>query len=271
MPPSVAQKRADFRRFHEAGCFLMPNPWDSGSARYLQSLGFKAIASSSAGFAWTQGRSDNAVTRDMVLNHIRDLAAAVDIPVNADFEGGFAHDAEGVAANVKLAVATGVAGLSIEDFNGNRDDPLYHFAHAVDRIRAARAAIDETGASVVLTARTEGYVFGRPDLRETINRLTAFAEAGADCVFAPGLRNPDDIRAVVQAVTPTPVNVVGTVPGFSVALLANLGVRRISTASALPRAAWAGFMAAAKEMAETGTMDFLARTVSHTELNKLFS
>jgi 2-methylisocitrate lyase-like PEP mutase family enzyme len=249
----------------------MPNPWDAGSAVYLQSLGFAALASTSAGFAWTQGREDNDVTRDQVLAHLRVLVNAVDVPVNADFEGGFAHEPDNVAANVTLAIDTGVAGLSIEDFTGDEHKPLYEFNTAVDRIRAARAAIDAAGVAVVLTARTESILFGQPELGPIIRRLTAFADAGGDCLFAPGLRNLDDIRAVVMAVSPKPVNIMGAYPELTVQALANVGVRRISTGGALARSAWNGFMAVASDLAVNGTMAGFNGIMPSTEINKVFA
>ena len=270
MTHAVADKRAAFRRLHESGCFVIPNPWDVGSARYLQHLGFKALATTSSGFAWSMARADNAMTRDDVLAHLTALAAAADIPVNADFEGGFASDPEGVARNVTLAVATGVSGLSIEDSTGKADAPLYEFAKAVERIRAARHAVDESGGGVFLTGRSEGFIAGRPDLKETIKRLTAYAEAGADCLFAPGIRTKDDVAAIVRAVAPKPTNFIAVAGGFSVAEFADLGVRRISVGGALARAAWGEFMRAAKEIAEQGTFGGFARGAAGGELNGLF-
>ena len=271
MPATIAQKRAEFSRLHHAGCFVIPNPWDVGSAVYLQSLGFKALASSSAGFAWSQGREDNTVTRDQVLAHLRAIVASVDIPVNADFEGGFAHDSAGVAANVTLAVETGVAGLSIEDYTGDDANPLYEINAAVERIRAARAAIDAAGANVVLTARTESMLFGKTELPPIIRRLQLFAEAGADCMFAPGLRSLEDIRAVVAAVSPKSVNIMGAYPELTVQDLANLGVRRISTGGALARSAWDGFIKTATELAEKGTLTSLANVIPSPQINKIFA
>ncbi len=269
MPPTPAQKRAAFFTLHQSGCFVIPNPWDVGSAKYLQSLGFKALASTSAGLAWSLGRADNAITRDIVLAHLTEIVKAVDIPVNADFENGFAHHVEGVAESVKLAVETGVAGLSIEDFTGNPSDPLYEFDHAVARIKAARKAIDDTGANVILTARTEGYCFGRPDIVETIRRLKAFADVGADCVFAPAMRDLSEIEELVKAVSPTPVNVGGAVFGWSVEKLSALGVRRISLGGNLARAAWTDFMRVAQSVAETGSFDAFG-TVTKTDFNAFF-
>ncbi len=215
--PSIAEKRREFRRLHETGCFVLPNPWDIGSARYLQGLGFKAIASTSAGFAFTQGLPDGAVTRDMMLAHLRELSEAADIPLNADFEGGFADDPDGVAESVRLCCATGVSGLSIEDSTGNPDNPLYDFELSLARVKAARAAIDKAGADVLFTARSEGFIRNRPDLAETIRRLKAYAAAGADCLYAPGIKTREEIEAIVAAVAPKPVNflMAGAMP-FSV-------------------------------------------------------
>jgi 2-methylisocitrate lyase-like PEP mutase family enzyme len=269
--PTIADKRRTFRALHEQGCFVIPNPWDVGTARYLQHLGFKALASTSAGFAFAQGLPDNAVPRDMMLAHLREIVSATDVPVNADFEGGYADDPDGVAESVTLAVATGLAGLSIEDSTGDKDKPLYEFDHAVARMRAARAAIDKAGGGVMLTARTEGFLVGRPDLDETIRRLKAFAAAGADCLYAPGLRTRELIGAVITAVAPKPVNIIMSAAlGITVAELATLGTRRISVGSALSRVAWGAFMRAAQEIAEQGRFDSLAGGAPHAELNALF-
>ena len=269
--PTVADKRRTFRTLHQQGCFVIPNPWDVGSARYLQSLGFKALASTSAGFAFAQGMADNAITRDMALAHLRELVAATDVPVNADFEGGFADAPEGVAESVTLAVATGLAGLSIEDSTGDKANPLYEFDLSVARIRAARAAIDKAGGDVILTARSEGFLVGRPDLDETIRRLKAFSAAGADCLYAPGLRTRELIGAVIKAVAPKPVNIIMSSPlGITVAELAALGTRRISVGSAFARTAWGGFIRAAKQVAEEGRFDALADGTPHQELNAFF-
>jgi 2-methylisocitrate lyase-like PEP mutase family enzyme len=270
--PTIADKRRTFRALHEQGCFVIPNPWDVGTARYLQHLGFKALASTSAGFAFAEGFADNAITRDMALAHLRELVAATDIPVNADFEGGFADAPAGVAESVTLAVATGVAGLSIEDSTGDKANPLYQFDLAVARIRAARAAIDTAGGDVVLTARSEGFLVGRPDLDETIRRLKAFAVAGADCLYAPGLRTRELIGAVINAVAPKPVNIIMSgALGITVAELAALGARRISVGSALSRTAWGAFIRAAKQIAEEGRFDAFADGAPHPELNAFFA
>jgi 2-methylisocitrate lyase-like PEP mutase family enzyme len=270
MPQSTAEKRAGFRRLHEAGCFVLPNPWDIGSARALQTMGFKAIASTSAGFAWSIGRADNRVTVDDVLDHLTALCDAVDLPVNADFEGGFADEPEKVAINVARAVKTGVAGLSIEDSTGDKASPLYERGLAIDRIKAARAAIDADASGTLLVGRCEGFLVGQPDLDMVIERLVAYAEAGADCLYAPGIKTKEQIAAVVKAVQPKPVNLLIGSPGLSVAQAADLGVRRISIGGALARAAWGGFMRAAQEIMQKGTFDELGSGFSGGELNKMF-
>jgi 2-methylisocitrate lyase-like PEP mutase family enzyme len=270
MPVSTTDKRTTFRKMHEAGCFVLPNPYDVGSARALQNLGFKAVASTSAGFAWTIGRPDNRVTLEDVLQHLTALCGAVDLPVNADFEGGFAHKPEKVAANVAAAVKTGVAGLSIEDSTGDASKPLYERASAIERIKAARSAIDADGSGVLLTGRCEGFLVGQTDLNMVIDRLTAYAEAGADCLYAPGIKTREEISAVVQAVHPKPVNLLIGASGLSVAQAAGLGVRRISVGGSLARTAWSGFMRAAREIAEQGTFTELGQGYSGAELNKMF-
>ena len=251
------QKQKDqvdvFRRLHSSGCFVMPNPWDAGSARALEQMGFQALATTSSGFAWTLGRADNQATLDEVLNHLRVIAGAVSVPVNADFEGSYAIDPQQVYANVTLAVATGIAGLSIEDSTGDVADPLYEFDLAVERIRAARRAIDDSGTGVVLTGRSEGFVVGRPDIDETIRRLRAYAEAGADCLYAPRIQHMEHAVAIVQAVAPKPVNLLINAPFTTVANAAAVGVRRISVGGTLARCAWGGFLQAAQEIADSGT------------------
>jgi 2-methylisocitrate lyase-like PEP mutase family enzyme len=266
MNPQVGE----FRRLHEAGCFVLPNPWDIGSARVLVGLGFKAIATTSAGLAWSLGRRDNEISVELSLSHLRAMATAVAVPVNADFEDGFARDPLGVAANVWAAVETGIAGVSIEDSTGDQAEPLYDFSLAVERVKAARKAIDDSGTGVLLTGRSEGFIAGRPDLAETIRRLVAYAEAGADCLYAPGVRAMSDIAAIVSASAPRPVNVLVSTDFTTVAQLAAAGVRRISVGGALARAAWTGFLSAAREIATTGTFSDLARNISVPEMNKLF-
>ena len=244
---------AEFHRLHSAGCFVMPNPWDAGSARALERMGFKALATTSAGLAWTLGVADTQVTRDQALDHLRLISGAVRVPVNADFEGGYAVDPADVAANVRLAVSTGIAGLSIEDSSGDPAAPLFEFDLAVARVAAARQAIDESGTGVVLTGRSEGFVSGRPDIEETIRRLQAYAEAGADCLYAPRIDKLEHVSAIVAAVSPKPVNLLINAPFTTVAHAAQLGVRRISVGGTLARTAWGGFLKAAEEIAESGT------------------
>jgi methylisocitrate lyase len=259
-----------FRRLHESGCFVIPNPWDLGSARVLEQLGFPALATTSSGFAWSLGRRDNRVVLEEALAHFRAIAQGVAIPVNADFEGGFATEPAAVAGNVAAAAATGVAGLSIEDSTGDAANPLFELPLAVERIRAARRAIDDTGTALVLTGRSEGFIVGRPDLPATIRRLTAYSDAGADCLYAPGLRSIDDIKAVVAAVAPKPVNVLVSSDFATVRELADAGVRRISVGGALARAAWTAFLHAAGEIAERGTFTSLAGIVPFAEVNGRF-
>jgi len=246
---------AEFHRLHSEGCFVMPNPWDIGSTVALADLGFPALATTSAGSAWTMGRSDNQLVLDQVLAHIRTIAEASSVPVNADFEGGYADEPEKVAEHVKLAVATGIAGLSIEDSTGDSRNPLYGFEQAVERVRAARQAIDETGSGVLLTGRSEGFVVGRPDIEETIRRLAAYAAAGADCLYAPRISTVEQISAVIAAVSPKPVNLLVNAPFITVDEAASLGVRRISVGGTLARTAWAGLLQAAREIAEQGTFN----------------
>ena len=267
----VTAKRASFRQLHENGCFTIPNPWDIGSARYLQHLGFKAIATSSAGFAFSRGLPDNAVPRDAMLAHIRELVDAADIPVNADFENGFATGTEELAENVRLCVETGVCGLSIEDSTGEKAKPLYEFNRAVERIRTARGAIDRAGGNVILVGRAECFLVGQDDIAEVVRRLQAYAEAGADCLYAPGIRTHEQVAAVVKAVAPKPVNVLISGPGgLTIAEVAALGVRRVSVGGALARVAWGEFMRAAQELAGRGTFGGFAEAAPHGDLNDLF-
>lgn len=269
---SVSEKRAAFHALHKSGCFVIPNPWDVGSARWLQGLGFKALASTSSGFAWSKGFADNRVTRDMVLAHLSELAAATDVPINADFEGGYAHDAAGVGESVKLAVATGVAGVSIEDSTGDKDKPLYDMDTAVARMKAARKAIDETGGDTLLVGRAENFFAGVPDLDDTIARLKAYSNAGADCLYSPGVKTPEQIAAVVKAVAPKPFNLlIGNAIGLTVKDAENLGVRRISVGGALARSAWGGFLRAMKQITEEGRFDEFSNAASGAELNKFFN
>jgi 2-methylisocitrate lyase-like PEP mutase family enzyme len=268
---TTSDRRRVFRQLHEAGCFVIPNPWDLGSARVLAQLGFPALATTSSGFAWSLGRADNRVSLAEALAHLRAIAEGVDVPVNGDFEGGFAVEPADVGANVAAAAATGVAGLSIEDSTGDAAHPLLDFGLAVERIRAARRAIDASGTGVLLTGRSEGFIVGRPDLAETIRRLTAYAKAGADCLYAPGIRTQAEIAAVVNAVAPKPVNVLVGSDFTTVADLARAGVRRISVGGALARAAWSGFLEAAREIAERGTFTRLASAVPFADINGSFS
>jgi 2-methylisocitrate lyase-like PEP mutase family enzyme len=266
----LQDRAARFRRLHQSGCFVIPNPWDVGSAVLLAQLGFPALATTSSGFAWSTGRQDNHVSRDEALAHFRSIAGRVDVPVNGDFEGGFAIEPADVGANVTLAAATGIAGVSIEDSTGDRERPLFDFELAVERVRAARRALDATASGVLLTGRSEGFIVGRPDLKETIRRLAAYAEAGADCLYAPGLRSREEIAGVVQAVAPKPVNVLVSSGFTTVDELAALGVRRISVGGALARAAWGGFLEAAREIAERGSFTSLGRAVPFAEIDGAF-
>lgn len=250
---------AEFHRLHRAGCFVMPNPWDVGSARLLEGLGFPALATTSAGLAWSLGLPDARVTRDQTLEHLRLVAGAVSVPVNADFRDGYAVDPAGVAANVKLAAGTGIAGLSIEDSSGDEADPLFDFELAVARVAAARQAIDESGTGILLTGRSEGFVCGRPDIDETIRRLRAYADAGADCLYAPRIDDLEHVSAIVAAVSPKPVNLLINSPFTTVAAAAQLGVRRISVGGTLARTAWDGVLSAAQEIAERGTFSRFER------------
>ena len=267
MPASPPDRYRDFRRLHQSGCFVIPNPWDVGSAKLLAQLGFQALATTSSGFAWSLGRRDRQITLDDSLGHLEAMSGSVDVPVNADFEAAFAVDPEDVATNVRRAAATGVAGLSVEDSTGDPSSPLFDFDLAVERIRAARRALDDAGGKVMLTARAENHA----PLAQRIERLTAFAEAGADCLFAPGLRSLTEITEVVRAVAPKPVNVLVGSDFTTVSELAAAGVRRISVGGALARAAWAGFFRAAREIADRGTFTALAAGTPSAEMERAFS
>ncbi|HKM88521.1 MAG TPA: isocitrate lyase/phosphoenolpyruvate mutase family protein [Xanthobacteraceae bacterium] len=270
--PSIADKRQTFRKLHESGCFVIPNPWNVGTARYLQGLGFKALATTSSGHAHSQGYADGVQSRETVLAHLRELAAATDVPLNADFENGFADDPDGVAENVTRCITTGVAGLSIEDSPKDAATPLYDIDLAAARVKAARAAIDRAGGDVVFTARAENFIRGVTDLDDVIRRLKAYKAAGADCLYAPGITRREQIEAVVKAVAPRPVNflAVGTL-GFTVSDLAAMGVRRISVGGSLARVAMAAFIHTATEIAKDGKFDGFAGLISNAELNKFFS
>ena len=270
MSRTVTEKRAAFRTLHESGCFVLPNPWDAGSARYLASLGFQAIATTSSGFAWSTGRADNHVTREIILAHLREMVAATDLPVNADFENGFGADPADVAESVKLAVETGVAGLSIEDSTGDAASPLFPVDIAVARLKAARQAIDENGGDTLLIGRAENFFVGVPDMDDTLTRLKAYAAAGADCLYAPGIQTREQIEAVVAAVAPKPVNVlIGSQSALTLQELGALGVRRVSVGGALARAAWGGFMRAAQSLAN-GRFDGFTDAASGAQLNAQF-
>lgn len=267
--PTPAEKRARFRALHESGCFVIPNPWDVGSARILQALGFQALASTSSGMAWSQGRLDNEVPLADALAHLETLSAATDLPLNADFENGHAEDLEGLAANVRAALDAGVAGLSIEDMGHAEGWPLYETAVAVERVKAAKAAIDAEGSGAVLVARAEGLLKGTMDVAGVLDRLALLADAGADCLYAPGLRTPEDIAAAVRAVAPKPLNVLAMNLKIPVAQMADLGVRRVSVGGALARAAWGGFLRAARDIAEHGRFDRLAEAATGAEMKAL--
>ena len=271
MTPSVQAKRAAFRALHTQGCFVLPNPWDVGTARMLQGLGFRALATTSSGHAWSLGCADGEASREVVLDHLRTMVEATDLPVNADFEDGFAPDPDGVAESVRMAIATGVAGLSIEDSTGNPDDPVRTIADAVARLRAARSAIDEAGADVLLVGRAENFFLGHPDLPDTLARLRAYADAGADCLYAPGIRTREQIAAVVAAVAPRPVNLlIGSATELTLQDVAALGVRRVSVGGALARAAWGGFLRAARGIADEGRFDAFADAAPGKDLNTFF-
>jgi 2-methylisocitrate lyase-like PEP mutase family enzyme len=269
--PSIADKRRTFQQLHAKGCFVIPNPWDVGSARFLQGLGFKALATTSSGFAWSRGHPDGGITRDMALAHLHEIVAATEVPINADYENGFAADAPGVAESVRLAVETGIAGVSIEDSTGSADRPLFDIDTAVARMRAARGAIDKSGGDTLLIGRAECFLVGRTDIEETIARLKAYAQAGADCLYAPGLRKREHITAAVTAIAPKPFNLlVGWPSDLTMKDIAALGVRRVSIGGALARSAWGGFQRTARLIAEEGRFDGFADAAPGQELNAFF-
>ena len=271
MKHTAQDKRAVFRSLHEKGCFVLPNPWDVGSALLLQGMGFKALATTSSGMAWSRGQADGAVSRELILEHLRTMVAATDLPVNADFESGFSATPEGVAESVRMAIDTGVAGLSIEDSTGDPQSPLRELGDAVARIKAARTAIDEAGGQTLLVGRAENFFVGRPDIEDTIQRLRAYAQAGADCLYAPGIKSRAHIEAVVAAVHPKPVNLlIGSTSEFTLADIEAMGVRRVSVGGALARAAWGGFLRAARAIAQEGRFDEFANAASGSDLNAHF-
>lgn len=267
----IDAKTQAFQELHRSGCFVLPNPWDVGSARMLAGMGFPALATTSSGLAWSRGQADNKVSMHQVLDHIRTLASAVSVPVNADFEGGFAVNAEDVQAHYTLAAHTGVAGISIEDSSGDSENPLFDFELSVERVRAARRAIDASQTGIVLTGRSEGFIVGRPDIGETVRRLVAYAEAGAECLYAPGIRSVDDIRTVVNELAPKPINVLVNANFTTVGELADLGVRRISVGGALARTAYTAFVMAAHEISTSGTFNQLAAKTAMTDFDASFS
>jgi 2-methylisocitrate lyase-like PEP mutase family enzyme len=269
--PSISDKRRIFSSMHKSGCFVIPNPWDVGSARYLESLGFQALATTSSGFAWSRGCADNSISREMALEHLNALVESVDVPVNADFESGFARTAAGVEESVRLAIETGVAGVSIEDSNGDVTNPLFSIDEAVERMKAARRAIDQSGGDTLLVGRAEGFFVGKPDMEETIFRLRAYSNVGADCLYAPGISTPDQIREIVGACAGKPFNLlVGSTSQLTVADIAALGVRRISVGGAMARTAWGSFMRSAQKLANEGKFDGFSQAASGKELNRIF-
>jgi 2-methylisocitrate lyase-like PEP mutase family enzyme len=271
VPPDVAARRRAFRKLHESGCFVIPNPWDAGSARYLERLGFKALATTSSGVAWAHGRADGSFTLEETLEYLRAVVGATSLPVNADFEAGYAPDPAGVARNVRLAIDAGAAGISIEDSTGEPSDPLRDLPSAVVRMQAARRAIDESRTETLLVGRAENFFLGKPDLDDTLRRLRAYSEAGADVLYAPGIKTAEQISAVVKAVAPKPVNLlVGSATQLTMREIEALGVRRVSVGGALARAAWGGFMQVARQIAEEGRFDGFAGAASGAELNSLF-
>jgi 2-methylisocitrate lyase-like PEP mutase family enzyme len=271
MSLTIAQKRARFAALHAApGCFVIPNPFDIGSAKYLASLGFPALATTSAGMAFAAGKGDGAIDRAFALSHIRDLAEATDLPLNADFEAGFARDAEGVHESARLCIGAGVSGFSIEDYTGNPVAPLYSVTEAVERLRAARVAIDASGETVLLTARSEAILRQAGGLAEALRRLPAYAEAGADVLYVPLVKTAGEVSEVVRVAGKLPVNVLAGWPGFTKRGLEDLGVKRISVGGALARAAWGGFIRAAKDIAENGRFDAFADLPTMGDITKAF-
>ncbi|HKT97248.1 MAG TPA: isocitrate lyase/phosphoenolpyruvate mutase family protein [Paraburkholderia sp.] len=269
-PRSVAEKRAAFRALHASGCFLLPNPWDPGSARYLEGVGFKALATTSSGFAWSRAHADNSLSREAILAHLREMVAATNLPINADFENGFGADAAGVAQSVSLAADTGVAGLSIEDSTGDPAAPLFPLDVAVERVQAARRAIDERGGDTLLVARAENFFTGEPDFADALKRIKAYSAAGADCLYMPGIHTREQIVAVVTAVAPKPVNVlIGSASEFTLQDLAAMGVRRVSVGGALARSAWGGLMRAVETLVQ-GRFDGFVNAAPGNQLNDLF-
>ena len=269
-PRSVAEKRAAFRALHASGCFLLPNPWDPGSARYLEGVGFKALATTSSGFAWSRAHADNSLSREAILTHLREMVAATNLPINADFENGFGADAAGVAQSVSLAADTGVAGLSIEDSTGDPAAPLFPLDIAVERVQAARRAIDERGGDTLLVARAENFFTGEPDFADALKRIKAYSAAGADCLYMPGIHTREQIVAVVTAVAPKPVNVlIGSASEFTLQDLAAMGVRRVSVGGALARSAWGGLMRAVETLVQ-GRFDGFVNAAPGNQLNDLF-
>jgi 2-methylisocitrate lyase-like PEP mutase family enzyme len=268
--PTIEEKRSQFRQLHQSGCFALPNPWDIGTAKYLEHIGFKAIATTSAGFAFSRGVADGNVKRDDMLAHIRELVDATNLPVNADFENGYADDPNWCAENARLCAETGVAGLSIEDAADRKESPLYDFDLAVERIHAVHEALH--GSGVILVGRAEGFLVGRENLDQVIKRLVAYSKAGSDCLYAPGFKERDHIKAIVEAVAPKPVNVlIGGAGGLSMRDAAELGARRVSVGGAFARAAWGGFIRSAKELIEEGTFEELKHGASYDELQRLFA
>src|SRR5881275_523842 len=268
--PTIEEKRRKFRQLHESGCFALPNPWDIGTAKYLEHLEFKAIATTSAGFAFSRGLADGSVNRDDMLAHIRELVEATDIPMSADFENGYADDPNWCAENARLCAETGIAGLSIEDAADRKESPLYDVDLAVERIHAVREALHDTG--VLLVGRAEGFLVGREKIDQVIKRLVAYSEAGAECLYAPGFKKREHIKTIVEAVAPKPVNVlIGGPGGLTMKDAAELGARRVSVGGAFARAAWGGFIRSAKELLETGTFDQLKHGASYDDLQRLFA